>query len=115
MQPPQDLRIGARGSSAMFEYSLQTDNLPELRTWIPRIVKALSQRSELVDVNTNQQDKGQQIALHVDRELAARMGISQASIDTTLNNAFGQRQISIIYNPLNQYHVIMEAAPALFT
>jgi len=111
LQPPQDLRIGARGSSALFEYSLQADNLPELRTWIPRIVKALSQRPELVDVNTNQQDKGQQIALQVSRDLAARLEVNQALIDTTLNNAFGQRQVSVIYNPLNQYHVIMEVAP----
>ena len=111
LQPPQDLRIGARGSSAMFEYALQADNLPELRTWIPRIVKALSQRPELADVNTNQQDKGQQIALQVDRDMAARLGVSQALIDATLNNAFGQRQVSVIYNPLNQYHVIMEVAP----
>jgi multidrug efflux pump len=111
LQPPQDLRIGARGSSALFEYALQADHLPELRTWIPRIVKALSQRPELVDVNTNQQDKGQQIALQVDRSSAARQGVSQALIDATLNNAFGQRQVSVIYNPLNQYHVIMEVAP----
>jgi len=111
LQPPQDLRIGARGSSALFEYTLQADHLPELRTWIPRIVKALSQRSELADVNTNQQDKGQQIALQVDRSSAARLGVSQALFDTTLNNAFGQRQVSVIYNPLNQYHVIMEVAP----
>ena len=112
LQPPQDLRIGARGSSALFEYALQADHLPELRTWIPRIVKALSQRPELVDVNTNQQDKGQQIALQVDRNSAARRGVSQSLIDATLNNAFGQRQVSVIYNPLNQYHVIMEVAPS---
>ena len=111
LQPPQDLRIGARGSSALFEYSLQADNLLDLRTWIPQIVKALSQRPELTDVNTNQQDKGQQIALQVDRDLAARLGVSQALIDATLNNAFGQRQVSVIYNPLNQYHVIMEVDP----
>ena len=111
LQPPQDLRIGARGSSALFEYSLQADNLPELRTWIPLIVKALSQRPELVDVNTNQQDKGQQIALQVNRDLATRLGVSQSLIDATLNNAFGQRQVSVIYNPLNQYYVIMEVAP----
>jgi multidrug efflux pump len=111
LQPPQDLRIGARGSSALFEYALQADHLPELRTWIPRIVKALSERPELVDVNTNQQDKGQQIALQVDRSSASRLGVSQALIDATLNNAFGQRQVSVIYNPLNQYHVIMEVAP----
>ena len=111
LQPPQDLRIGGRGSAALFEYSLQADDLTELRTWIPRIVKALSRRDELVDVNTNQQDKGRQIALHIDRDAAARLGVSQALIDATLNNAFGQRQVSVIYNPLNQYHVIMEVAP----
>lgn len=111
LQPPQDLRIGARGSSALFEYTLQADNLPELRTWIPRIVKALSQRPELVDVNTNQQDKGQQLVLQVDRDMAARLGVSQALINTMLGNAFGQRQVSVIYNPLNQYRVIMEVAP----
>jgi multidrug efflux pump len=111
LQPPQDLRIGARGSSALFEYTLQADDLPELRTWIPKIVKALSQRPELVDVNTNQQDKGQQITLLINRDMASRLGVSQALIDATLNNAFGQRQVSVIYNPLNQYHVIMEVAP----
>ena len=110
LQPPQDLRIGARGSSAMFEYALQADHLTDLKTWMPQIVKALSQRPELVDVNTNQQDKGQQIALQIDRQSAAQLGISQALIDATLNNAFGQRQVSVIYNPLNQYHVIMEVA-----
>lgn len=111
LQSPQDLRIGARGSSAMFEYALQADHLPELRTWIPLIVKALSQRPELADVNTNQQDKGQQITLQIDRSSAARLGVNQSLIDATLNNAFGQRQVSVIYNPLNQYHVIMEVAP----
>ena len=111
LQPPQDLRIGARGSSALFEYTLQADDLPELRIWIPRLVKALSQRPELVDVNTNQQDKGQQISLQVDRDMAARLGVSQALINATLGSAFGQRQVSVIYNPLNQYHVIMEVAP----
>jgi multidrug efflux pump len=111
LQSPQDLRIGARGSSAMFEYALQADNISELQIWIPRIVKALSEHPELVDVNTNQKDKGQQIALMIDREMAARLGISQSLIDATLNNAFGQRQVSVIYNPLNQYHVVMEVAP----
>ncbi|MEY3288033.1 MAG: hypothetical protein RLZZ419_275 [Pseudomonadota bacterium] len=111
LQPPQDLRIGARGSSAMYEYTLQTDNLIELKTWIPRIVKALSKRPELLDVNTNQEDKGQQIELEIDRDLAAKLGVSQTLINATLNNAFGQRQVSVIYNPLNQYRVILEVAP----
>jgi len=111
LQSPQDLRIGARGSSALFEYTLQTDNLEELRTWVPQIVKALSKRTELVDVNTNQQDNGQQISLQVDRDLSSRLGLSQTLINSTLNNAFGQRQISLIYNSLNQYRVIMEVTP----
>ena len=111
LQSPQDLRIGARGSSALFEYSLQADNLEELRTWVPQIVKALSKRTELVDVNTNQQDNGQQISLQVDRDLSSRLGLSQTQINSTLNNAFGQRQISLIYNSLNQYRVIMEVTP----
>ena len=111
LQPPQDLRIGARGSSALFEYALQADHLSDLRTWMPKIITALSQHPELVDVNTNQQDKGQQIELQIDRQTAAQLGVSPALIDATLNNAFGQRQVSVIYNPLNQYHVIMEVAP----
>ena len=111
LQSPQDLRLGARGSSALFEYSLQADNLEELRTWVPQIVKALSKRTELVDVNTNQQDNGQQISLQVDRDLSSRLGLSQTQINSTLNNAFGQRQISLIYNSLNQYRVIMEVTP----
>ncbi|UOA08393.1 multidrug efflux RND transporter permease subunit [Methylobacter sp. S3L5C] len=111
LQPPQDLRIGGRGSSALYEYTLQADNLIELRTWVPRIVKALSKRPELLDVNTNQEDKGQQIALKIDRDLTAKLGVSQTLINATLNNAFGQRQVSVIYNPLNQYRVILEVAP----
>jgi multidrug efflux pump len=111
LQSPQDLRIGARGSSALFEYSLQADNLEELRIWVPQIVKALSQRHELVDVNTNQQDHGQQISLQIDRDLTSRLGLSQSLINSTLNNAFGQRQISLIYNDLNQYRIIMEVSP----
>ena len=95
----------------MFEYALQADHLSDLRTWMPKIITALSQHPELVDVNTNQQDKGQQIELQIDRQTAAQLGISPALIDATLNNAFGQRKVSVIYNPLNQYHVIMEVAP----
>jgi len=111
LQPPQDLRIGGRGSSALFEYALQADNLADLRIWLPKIISALSQHPELVDVNTNQQDKGQQIELQIDRKAAAQLGVNPALIDATLNSAFGQRQVSVIYNPLNQYHVIMEVAP----
>jgi multidrug efflux pump len=111
LQPVQDLRIGARGSAASFEYTLQAEHLSELRIWMPQILAALAQRSELVDVNTDQQEKGQQITLQVDHDEAMRLGVNQALINSTLNDAFGQRQVSVIYNPLNQYRVVMEVAP----
>lgn len=111
LQPAQELRIGGRSSSAMFEYTLQAEELSDLRIWTPQIIQALSQRPELADVNTQQQDKGQQISLQIDRQAAARLGVTQALIDSTLNDAFGQRQVSVIYNPLNQYRVVMEVAP----
>ncbi|OQW70291.1 MAG: multidrug transporter subunit MdtC [Proteobacteria bacterium ST_bin11] len=111
LQPVQDLRIGGRGSAAMYEFALQSEDLNLLREWTPKIVAALRKRPELADVNTNQQDKGQQIALVVNRDKAASLGVSQAAIDTALNNAFGQRQVSVIYKPLNQYRVVMELAP----
>lgn len=111
LQAVQELRIGGRGSAAQFEYSLQSDDLQQLRDWTPKLVTALQNHPELADVNTNQNDSAQQISLQVDREKASRLGISQADIDNTLNNAFGQRQVSIIHRPLNQYRVVMELAP----
>ena len=111
LQPVQELRLGGRPSSAMYDFSLQADDLDLLREWTPKVVSALSKLPALKDVNTNQQDKGQQITLVVNREMAARYGITQAMIDSTLNDAFGQRQVSVIYNPLNQYHVVLELAP----
>ena len=109
--PFQDIRVGGRQSNAQYQFTLQADDLEQLRAWEPRIRQALSQLPELVDVNTDQQDKGLQTSLVIDRDTASRLGISPSLIDATLNNNFGQRQVSTIYNPLNQYHVIMEAAP----
>jgi multidrug efflux pump len=109
--PVQDIRIGGRQSNSQYQFTLQADDLNELRAWEPRIRQALSQLPELVDVNTDQQDKGLQTTLVIDRDTAARYGVTPAMIDTTLNDAFGQRQVSTIYNPLNQYKVVMEAAP----
>jgi multidrug efflux pump len=111
LQPVQDIRVGGRASNAQYQYTLQADNLDELRTWGPRLLKALSQLPILADVNTDQQDKGLQTSLIIDRDAVARLGLNQKLIDTTLNDLFGQRQVSTIYNPLNQYHVVMEAAP----
>jgi multidrug efflux pump len=111
LQSVQDIRIGGRMSNAQYQYTLQADELKELRTWEPKIRQALSQLPQLADVNTDTQDKGQQITLTIDRDTAARLTVTPKLIDATLNDAFGQRQVSVIYNPLNQYRVVMEAAP----
>ena len=111
LQPVQDIRIGGRQGNAQYQYTLQADDLAELRTWEPRIRTALSQVPDLVDVNTDQQDKGMQTVITYDRESAARLGITPRLMDATLNDLFGQRQVSVIYNPLNQYRLVMEAAP----
>ncbi len=109
--PVQDIRVGGRQSNAQYQYTLQADDLDTLRSWEPRVRNALSQLPELADVSTDQQDTGLQTSLMVDRDAAARLGVSMNTIDTTLNDAFGQRQVSVIYNPLNQYRVVMEFAP----
>ncbi|MDE2439421.1 MAG: multidrug efflux RND transporter permease subunit [Betaproteobacteria bacterium] len=109
--PAQDVTIGGRPSNAQFQYTLQGDDLEDLRKWEPRIRNALSELPELVDVNTDQQDKGLQTSLVIDRDAASRLGLSVGAIDAVLNDAFGQRQVSIIYNPLNQYRVVLELAP----
>jgi multidrug efflux pump len=111
LNPVQDVRVGGRPSNATYQYTLQADDLSELRTWEPRIRAAMSNLPELVDVNTDQQDKGLQTTLVIDRDTASRLGVSPQLIDATLNDAFGQRQVSTIYAPLNQYHVVLEVAP----
>ncbi|HIV73162.1 MAG TPA: multidrug efflux RND transporter permease subunit [Candidatus Aquabacterium excrementipullorum] len=107
----QDIRIGGRQSNAQYQYTLQADELEDLRTWEPRVRNALSNLPELTDVNTDQQDRGQQTSVVIDRGAASRVGMTVSAIDTNLNNAFGQRQVGVIYNPLNQYRVVMELAP----
>ena len=109
--PAQELRIGGRPSYGSYDYALQTEDLELLRLWTPKLLTALSSLPELKDVNSNQQDKGQKIGLVVNRDAASRYGVTQAMIDSSLNDAFGQRQVSVIYNPLNQYHVVLEVAP----
>jgi len=111
LQPVQDLRIGGRLSAALFDFTLQAEHLDDLREWTPKLLTALSALPELTDVNTNQQDKGLQMSLVVDRDKASRFGVTQAAVDSTLNDAFGQRQVGVIYEALNQYHVVMELAP----
>lgn len=109
MAPVQDIRAGGRPSPALYQYTLQSGDLKELRDWEPRVLAAFNRIPILTEVNTDQQSKGLQIQLVIDRDAAARYGISVNTIDQTLNDAFGQRLISTIYAPLNQYRVVMEA------
>ncbi len=111
LQPVQDINIGGRAAGALYQYTVQAEDLAELRTWEQRIREAFGRIPELTDVNTDVQDKGLQTTIDIDRDTAARLGISVSLIDATLNDSFGQRQISTIYNPLNQYRVVMEVAP----
>ncbi len=110
-QAAQDVRVGGRAGNAQYQYTLQADDLNDLRAWEPKIRQALTQIPQLEDVNTDTQDKGLQTSLVIDRDAASRLGVNAVAIDTTLNDLFGQRQVSTIYNPLNQYKVVMEAAP----
>lgn len=110
LQSVQDIRVGGRSAGAAYQYTLQAEDLTELRLWEKRIKDAFNELPELTDVNTDEQDRGLQTSITFDRDTASRMGITPALLDTTLNDYFGQRQVSTIYNPLNQYRVIMEAS-----
>ncbi|MDD2987488.1 MAG: multidrug efflux RND transporter permease subunit [Zoogloea sp.] len=107
----QDIRIGGRSGNSSFQFTLQSDSLEELRVWEPRIRNALSRLDAITDVSSDQQDRGPQTSVVFDRDALARHGITMRAATTALNNAYGQRQVSTIYNPLNQYRVVLEAAP----
>ena len=109
--PVQDIRAGGRQSNAEYQYTLQSDNADELDEWTPKLVRALEHSSVLADVNSDQQAKGLETNIVIDRDAAARFGITPAQIDNTLYDAFGQRQVSVIYSAINQYHVVMEIDP----
>src|SRR5206468_2782098 len=111
LQATQDVRLGGRISQAQYQYTLVSDNLEELNTWAPRLVGTMRSMKQLRDVSSDQQDKGLQVPLEIDRATAARLGVTTRIIDETLYDAFGQRQVSTIYTALNQYHVVMEVAP----
>ncbi|HJZ52547.1 MAG TPA: multidrug efflux RND transporter permease subunit [Candidatus Acidoferrales bacterium] len=111
LQAGQDLRIGGRQSNAQYQYTIQSDNIDDLVAWGPRLLTEMRKLRMLTDVNTDQQNSGLQAALVYDRDTAARMGITAQMIDNTLYEAFGQAQVSTMYTPLNQYHVVMEVAP----
>ncbi len=111
LQPVQDLRVGGRMSNALYQYTLQSDNPTELNRWAQHLLQKLRTIPTLVDLSSDQQNKGRQALLVIDRPTAARLGITPQVIDNTLYDAFGQRQVSINYTMLNQYHLVMEVDP----
>jgi multidrug efflux pump len=110
LQSSQELRVGGRSSAAQYQYTLTADTQDQLDTWAPQLMTAMQTLPELRDVNTDQEDKGLEARLVIDRDTASRLGVSALAIDSTLSDAFGQRQVSTMYQELNQYHVIMEVA-----
>jgi multidrug efflux pump len=114
LQAMQDIRLGGRISNAQYQFTLQADSLDDLSAWAPKVLGALRGLPQLRDVSSDQQDAGLQVPLTIDRPTAARLGVSTSLIDETLYDAFGQRQVSTIYTALNQYHVVMEVAPAFW-
>jgi len=113
LQSVQDLNVGGRYGGAQFQYTLQADNLDDLTHWAPILMQRLQRIPELRDVNSDQQMRGLQSSIVIDRDTASRLGVSVMDIDNTLSDAFGQRQVSNIYKGLNQYHVVMEVAPEM--
>jgi multidrug efflux pump len=111
MQAVQDLRVGGRISNGQFQYTLQGEKVSDLVEWAPKLVRALRETPGIVDVSSDQQDAGLEATLAIDRPTASRLGLTPLTIDDALYDAFGQRQVSILYTPLNQYHVVMEVDP----
>lgn len=111
LQAAQDLRIGGRLSNAQYQYTVQSDNLSDLNQWGPVLLQQMKKLPGLTDLNSDQRNNGLETYLTYDRPTAARMGISARVIDNTLSHAFGQAQVSTIFTPLNQYHVVLEVAP----
>jgi len=112
LQAVQDVRVGGRMSNAQYQYTLQSTDLNELNSFAPRMLAKLRTVEGLRDVATDQQNLGLQASLVIDRDTASRLGILPQLVDNTLYDAFGQRQVSNIYTPLNQYHVVLEVPPA---
>jgi multidrug efflux pump len=111
LQAVQDIRVGGRQANAEYQYTLQGDSTAEVYAWAPRLLAALQRDPALADVNSDQQQKGLETDLTIDRDTTARLGLTPYEIDNTLYDAFGQRQVSTIYSTINQYHVVMEVEP----
>jgi multidrug efflux pump len=112
LNPQQDVRMGGRQANATYQYTLKSDNAADLKVWAQKLSDALDGRPTLTDVNTDQQDNGVEAFVDVDRDTASRLGVSARDVDNALYDNFGQRQAATIYEDLNQYSVVMEAAPA---
>jgi multidrug efflux pump len=107
----QDIRIGGRQSSSAFQYTLMANELEDLKEWMPKVQRALAELPELIDVDTDVEDRGRQVSLQIDRDAAQRLGVPMATISAVLNNSFSQRQISVMYGERNQYRVVMGVGP----
>src|SRR5262249_29361000 len=111
LQPAQDINVGGRSSATQFQYTLQDGDPEELNSWAPKLLSKLASLPELTDVATDQQTNGATVTLEIDRDQASRFGISPQTIDDTLNDAFGQRQVTQYFTDLNSYHVVLELPP----
>jgi multidrug efflux pump len=111
LQASQDLRIGGRSSNALYQYTIQADNVTDLTTWGPRLLAEMTRLRGFQDVSSDQQNGGLDEVLHYDRVTAAKLGQTSQSLDAGLYNAFGQSEVSLIYTQLNQYYVVLEVAP----
>ena len=111
LQPVQDLRIGGRSSNAMYQYTIQADNVQDLSKWGPILLDAMKRLPGLQDVSSDQQNGGLEVLMNYDRVTAAKLGLTVKTLDSALYSAFGQSEVSIIYTQLNQYYVVLEVAP----
>src|SRR5439155_2414633 len=111
LQNVQDVRLGGRPGAAQYQYTVVDANLDELNEWAPKVLAKLKTLPQLRDVNSDQQTQGLQLNVQIDRDTAARLGITSAAIDNTLYDAYGQRQVTTMYTQLNQYRVVLEVKP----
>ncbi|HXM08342.1 MAG TPA: efflux RND transporter permease subunit [Terriglobales bacterium] len=111
LQAAQDLRIGGRGSNALYQYTIQCDNVQDLSQWGPLLLDEMKKLPGLQDVNSDQQNGGLEELINYDRTTSAKLGITAQALDSSLYSAFGQSEVSIIYTQLNQYYVVLEVAP----
>ena len=111
MFPAQDLRVGGRQSNSQYQYTLWSPELADLTKWVPIVQRRLAQIDGVTDVNTDREQGGLQLGVKINRDLASSLGVKMSAIDSALNNAFAQRQVSTIYGPRNQYRVILEIDP----